>query len=260
MSYKGVIYFDLDGTLLDRDSQLSEENRQVLHQLHQKGYLSVIASGRSPKEIREVTRNTPINSYVALNGQYVRAADQVLCANAIATDHIRELLDLSSSLGHPVASYGESDYRINFVNEATTKLYQLDNAPLPQVDPDFHLQQDIYMLYLFSEAAELDSSYEQAFQGKLSFFRDSPFSLAFVNHGVSKKTGIERMNDYLTLDSTQNTYAFGDGGNDIQMLQCVAHPIAMGNASDQVKAHAEFVTRSNTDGGIAHALKHYGIL
>lgn len=54
--------------------------------------------------------------------------------------------------------------------------------------------------------------------------------------------------------------AFGDGGNDKQMLQHVSLAIAMGNAGDELKSIADFVTKDVDDDGVAYALKHYGLI
>ncbi|MDR0348571.1 MAG: HAD hydrolase family protein, partial [Tannerella sp.] len=60
--------------------------------------------------------------------------------------------------------------------------------------------------------------------------------------------------------SLSETMAFGDGGNDIPMLQHVACGIAMGNASDEVKAVAGYVTDSVDDDGLTNALRHFGLI
>ena len=58
----------------------------------------------------------------------------------------------------------------------------------------------------------------------------------------------------------EETMAFGDGGNDISMLRHAGIGVAMGNAKDDVKVIADYVTASVDDNGIADALKHFGIL
>ena len=57
----------------------------------------------------------------------------------------------------------------------------------------------------------------------------------------------------------EDTYAFGDGVNDISMVEEVAHGVAMGNAVDELKAVAEFVSSDIHDHGVAHGLEHYGL-
>ena len=64
---------------------------------------------------------------------------------------------------------------------------------------------------------------------------------------------------YYDIDLSE-TMAFGDGGNDIPMLKHVAISIAMGNANDDVKEIANYVTNDVEHDGIIHALKHFNLL
>ncbi|MCF1631770.1 MAG: Cof-type HAD-IIB family hydrolase [Tetragenococcus koreensis] len=258
--YKGVLFFDLDGTLLNRDSQISLENLWLLEHLAKQNYLSVIASGRSPKEIEEITEQTAISSYVSLNGQYVVIEGEVFADHRIAPELVDEVMTFSQQLGHPVACYTPTEYRVNFIDEATKKLYQLDNAPLPQVDPDFQTTVGVNMLYLFSEKISDDKLLEEKFNEVLTFYRDSPFSIAIVNKNRSKKAGIQELLTHLELTDLMNTYAFGDGNNDISMFEVVKYSVAMGNAGSNVKKAATFVTHDNETNGIHHALQHYDLL
>ena len=60
--------------------------------------------------------------------------------------------------------------------------------------------------------------------------------------------------------SREETMAIGDGGNDVEMLQHAGIGVAMGNARDEVKQVADYVTDSVDDNGVVNALKHYGLL
>ena len=77
--------------------------------------------------------------------------------------------------------------------------------------------------------------------------------------GGTKQLGIDKFLEYYGLD-LKDTMAFGDGGNDMQMLQHVSLAVAMGNAGDELKSIADFVTKGVDDEGIAYALKHYGLI
>ena len=77
--------------------------------------------------------------------------------------------------------------------------------------------------------------------------------------GGTKQLGIDKFLEYYGLD-LKDTMAFGDGGNDMQMLQHVSLAVAMGNAGDELKIIADFVTKDVDDEGIAYALKHYGLI
>jgi hydroxymethylpyrimidine pyrophosphatase-like HAD family hydrolase len=76
--------------------------------------------------------------------------------------------------------------------------------------------------------------------------------------GGNKSIGMEKILAYFGI-SREETMAFGDGGNDIPMLEYAGIGVAMGNASEEVQRHADFVTSGVDDEGIVHALKHFHI-
>lgn len=257
--YKALVFFDLDGTLLDSESKISKENHEVIIKLKENNILPLIASGRSPKEIKQITKGTSIDSYVSLNGQFNVVENEVISKHAISLKQIQELMMFSQTLDHSLACYTESEYATRYSNKSMVKLYQFDHAPLPKISADFHEQHDIYMLYLFSEEEEKDSLYREKFAEVFTFYRDSPYSLAIVLNGQSKKAGVQQVIERLNLDHLP-TYAFGDGNNDLGMFEAVETAIAMGNASAHVKNHADFITKSHMDDGIRFGLNHFGLL
>ena len=76
-----------------------------------------------------------------------------------------------------------------------------------------------------------------------------------ITHTNAKKSlGIEYVMNLKNIDR-DSTVAFGDGENDISMLQSAGYSIVMGNASDKVKEHADLITKSNNEDGVAYAIK-----
>ncbi|MGM0219684.1 Cof-type HAD-IIB family hydrolase [Enterococcus sp. AZ126] len=258
-NYKALVFFDLDGTLLDAESNLPKENHQAILQLRKNKILPLVASGRSPKEIKQITKGTPIDSYVSLNGQFNVVENKVISKHAIPLKYIQKLMALSKTLGHSLACYTADEYAACYSTESMEKLYKLDHAPLPQISANFYKEHEIYMLYLFSEDEETDRFYQAEFGDTFTFFRDSPYSLAVVLKGQSKKAGIQQIVEHLKLNELP-TYAFGDGNNDLGMFEAVQTAIAMDNASEHVKSHADFVTKSHMDDGICFGLNYFGLL
>lgn len=89
--------------------------------------------------------------------------------------------------------------------------------------------------------------------------RWSPYFADVVAKGCTKAVGIDRIIEHYGI-ALEETMAFGDGGNDIAMLQHVGVGVAMGNAMDDVKASADYVTTSVDEDGIAVALRHFGLI
>jgi Cof subfamily protein (haloacid dehalogenase superfamily) len=89
--------------------------------------------------------------------------------------------------------------------------------------------------------------------------RWNAYAMDIIPSSGSKKEGIKRVLEYYKIP-LENTMAFGDGENDIEMLEYVAIGIAMGNAGEKVKKAADYVTDGVDDDGILHALEHYHLI
>ena len=86
-----------------------------------------------------------------------------------------------------------------------------------------------------------------------------PLFADIIPRGSSKQVGIDKIAEYFGI-GIDECIAFGDGGNDISMLRHAGIGVAMGNATDEVKQNADYVTTPIDDGGILYALKHFNIL
>lgn len=94
---------------------------------------------------------------------------------------------------------------------------------------------------------------------QLNFYRNTPFSLDTVKKTVSKGNAVKLLQEKLQLTNIPS-YAFGDGPNDVALFEACDIKIAMGNGVSLLKEQADFITKSNTDGGIVHALKHFDLI
>lgn len=89
--------------------------------------------------------------------------------------------------------------------------------------------------------------------------RWNPLFTDIVPRGGSKQVGMEKLLAHFGI-RREECMAFGDGGNDIPMLRYAGIGVAMGNAREEVKAAADYVTSSVDEDGIAMALRHFGLL
>ena len=107
-----------------------------------------------------------------------------------------------------------------------------------------------------------DKEIEQEVMGQLPGLTATRWCDVFVDinaEGVNKAAGIRSFADYLGLDLSE-TMAFGDGGNDIPMLRAAGIGVAMGNASDEVKSYADYVTDHIDNDGLYKAFKHFNLI
>ncbi|MCK1234431.1 Cof-type HAD-IIB family hydrolase [Streptococcus uberis] len=258
MTYKGIVFFDLDGTLLNATSQVSPENRKALDQLKANGYLPVIATGRSVEELDNVLEESGIQSVAMLNGMVVEVDGTIISTQTIDKEDIQKTLELARSLGESIAFYTPEELVLADLSDGLKKHFDYFHGPLPRIDDSYYLTQDVNMILVGGSNKENDHLYQEAVPN-LRFLRNSPFSIDVVKKGFHKGTGVQIIKDYLGLEDIP-TYGFGDGGNDLDLLKAVDHPVAMENAIPELKALAEFITHKNTEDGIIFGLKHYGLI
>ncbi|WNQ10060.1 Cof-type HAD-IIB family hydrolase [Paenibacillus aurantius] len=253
-----MIFFDIDGTLLDHDKRLPDSTRQAVRELKEKGHSVAIATGRGPFMYKELREELGIDSYVSYNGQYVVWQGKPLYTNPIRPELLDSVTEYAVRHNHPIVYMDHDTMRSNteyhaYVEESigTLKVAQ------PSFDPKYHLGREIYQCLLFCTIGE-EQAYKDTF-GELDFIRWHQFSMDILPAGGSKAKGIEKMIEKLGIDRS-DVYAFGDHLNDLEMLQFAGTGVAMGNALDSVKKIAKVVTRAVDDDGIWHGLKQVGLL
>ncbi|WP_282801871.1 Cof-type HAD-IIB family hydrolase [Secundilactobacillus kimchicus] len=255
---KAVTFFDLDGTLLNAQTKLDADVIEAMHVLRKNDVLPVISSGRNLFEIRDIMAQTGIDSVVSANGDYVILNGQPIYEARFDLALMQQFDTFTSEkTGDAFAALNDQGARLNKPSQVADQAYDHVNSPVPAVDNQFWQTAAVYMMIVFTD--HNDELYQQTFADDFTFYRNTPYSMDIVIKGGSKQTGMKQL-----LNRTQfkgvPTYAFGDGNNDISMLELVDHPIAMGNALPHVKPYAEFVTTANIDHGIVNGLKHFDLI
>lgn len=221
-----AIFFDIDGTLVSfKNHQIPKSTFDALYKLKEKGIKLFIATGRG-KDGLDVLNDFPFDGYITLNGQYCYTNNQIIYSNTIKKEDLQALLDYLKDHQVPCGFTEENTKYFNYRDE--------------RVDEN--------------EEKEILSHMPHCISARWhpTFCDISPI-------GGTKQLGIDKFLEYYGLD-LKDTMAFGDGGNDMQMLQHVSLAVAMGNAGDELKSIADFVTKDVDDEGIAYALKHYGLI
>ena len=254
---KGLVFFDLDGTLLNKKGQVDLEVIEAIQQLKENGYEPLLATGRSPIEVSEVIQSTNIHSGVFMNGQVVIFKGELLIHYDIPKETIERLLKFATDNGHGITCYNIDAFKIIETVPFAQEAYEYIHTPTPDIVPAFYKEQVVNMMLLLSRDKD-DEAYQLAFP-ELRFIRNFPYALDVITAGNSKATGIRALIRTLNNNSI-TTYAFGDGANDLEMFQEVDFSIAMGNAIPLIKENADYVSTENDKGGVIQGLKHYHLI
>lgn len=258
MDLKSLVFFDLDGTLLNDKAQINDNLYDVIHQLKRNGHEPILSSGRSIELAKVGLTKTGISSYVLLNGQLIKFRDKEVCGDKIYTETIERLITFCKNNQLELAYYCKDDFRTTSDNTLVNKAYLYFGIIPPKVDKSYYKRHNILMMLIFSNRIELDEKLVEQFPD-LSFYRTSPYSLDIIPKNASKAEGIRRLIKENSLEHL-TTYAFGDEINDLEMMEMVDYSIAMGNAIDIIKEKANYIVDDNNNDGIIQGLSKLNLI
>ncbi|PIC64841.1 hydrolase Cof [Sporosarcina sp. P13] len=258
VSNKKIVFFDLDGTLMSRDKTILESSKQALKALQVKGVYTVICTGRAPLMFKWLLEELSFDSYISMNGQHVVFEGKEIYSNPIKREVLQQLTEVAERNGHGLTYATFESFVTNvaahpLVIGCTTRL----KIPYPPVDSNIFLHSDVNQVQIYSNVEETEE-YMDIFKG-YSFVRWDESSVDMLPDGASKAVGIQKILDYLNIP-IENSYAFGDGLNDMQMIQSVGTGIVMENGIAELKEVADVITASCDDDGILKGLLEIGLL
>lgn len=256
---RNIVFFDLDGTLLNDDKQINDSTREAIAALKAAGHIVAIATGRAPFFFDHIRQELNIDTYVSYNGSYVVLEGQVVFTNPLNAEALQTLTDLALNHNHAVVYMDHEGMRANVpsserINES---IGTLQVGILPTHDPLYYKERPIYQSLLFCAEGE-EQPYETLVQ-TFDFIRWHPYSVDVLPSGGSKFKGIQKIAEKLNIP-LERQYAFGDALNDLEMLRGIPNSVAMGNGMPEAKEAAKWVTASNNEDGIAQGLKLAGLL
>lgn len=253
---KAIVCFDLDGTLMQDDKTVAPDTLKAINALQANGSLPVIATGRNRFEVAALLAQTQIDTIVAANGSEVAYRGQTVKQVVLPTTLVADFTAFAAAHADPVGWYNASGFALSGENADTKANYQLLHLNA-HVEADWYQHHPVNFMFVFDRGHE--ALFQQRFKDELSLVRNNVRGLDVMKRGVSKQTGLSDLIQAAHLTGVP-TYAFGDAANDLPMFEFVEHPIAMGNATPEVKAQAEFVTTSNMAHGIANGLQQFGLI
>lgn len=256
-----AIFFDIDGTILSHNTKkVPDSTKQALHLLKEKGILTFIATGRHISEMKDLPLDDlEFEGYITLNGQYCYNNKEVIYDLPIHKQDINNIIDAIHKDPFPCIFVEDQLMYINYNNEAVQTVQNAISTALPDInDLNRGYSHPIYQVIPYGINQEKEDDIMKLMSHcKQTRWHDLAIDIIPANGG--KQNGIKEVLNYYHIQQNE-TMAFGDGNNDIDMFEYVELAIAMGNASQEVKNHANDVTNDIDDDGIYNALIKHHIL
>lgn len=247
-----AVFFDIDGTLLSYTThQMLQSTIEAVEAMRQKGIRMFISSGRPMILIPHFP--VEFDGYITVNGGYCFVGDTVVHRNAIDTDDCERWLSYVEQQQMTTMCFTDKEMYINRIDPVSVALRDQLGFEMPPLRPlDEMRGKEVYQ-FIAVQPAERDAEV-LSFLNRCRMPRWHHAFTDLIPCDSSKAVGIECMLSHFGIDR-EDSMAFGDGANDIEMLDYVGYGIAMGNAADIVKEHAKFTTDSADNDGIMKALK-----
>lgn len=259
-----LIALDVDGTLLNSRGEVSEETVRAIHEARRRGVRVVLSTGRSAPEAASFIRETGCDSLaVCLGGAAIMDADtgRHLRRWDMAPDAAAQVLAVLR--GQPLACMvfaGEANVLDPYSNGYFHACYPYESYLSSVVEaPDIERYLRSHDLPLTKIHARGDPAVFPALRARLgripglALTSSGPDNFEVVAAGVDKGKALCLLGREWDI-RPEDIAAVGDSDNDLAMLRAVGWPVAMGNASDEVKRAARMVTDGNDGDGVAHAI------
>ena len=253
-----IIFFDIDGTLIDMQKKhVTEKTLEALRRLQANGIRICLATGRSPVTLPRF-EGVEFDAYCTFNGSYCYAGEDEILSNPIGTQDVKKIIANASRIGRPVSLATKNRLAANGRDIDLIEYYAVINLGV-EVAPDFDAvaEDKVYQIMSGGRKEEYDDLLRDVSGAKIAAWWHRAVDIIPACGG--KGMGIEKILAHFGLDRSQ-AMAFGDGNNDIEMFQAVDHPIAMGNASDTLKALASDICGHVAEDGIYHYCMEQGLI
>lgn len=256
-----LIFFDVDGTLFRHDCQVPESTVRAIKKLDKAGHVAMVCTGRGACTLPEAVEALPLHGGVRGCGTYVSIDDRILVDEGVSGRDVKRIIDIMRSYGYPYFIENSDRFlcepeafpenfremfdrmktrypgRFRHVSETPSKIAKMTAYPSDDRLPQFIEDLSEWFNVITHE------EYEYA---------------EIIMKGYSKGTGVRLIMSELGI-SKEDTYGFGDSGNDIAMLDEVGTAIVMGDAPDYLK-EKYIPTASIYDDGIEKALIQLGLI
>lgn len=265
MNYKGAVFFDADGTLIDNPAGISKPTASTVNairQLQKNGWLTGLATGRAKCYTPAGTENL-FDCYVTSNGAYAEVQGKMICSEAIPAALLDELLSWLTANHYCVVVEGQEfcgvtdlsdpDYQHMMANYcfSAQKHFSLQESGRPN---------PVHKLMAAYSRKEMFFEFQKKFGAVVDITNQPGNQAADVGQkGISKAYGVRKILEALHIP-LEHTYAFGDADNDLTLLETAGIGIAMGRCTPDILQAAAYHTSTVAEEGITQGLLHFDLI
>lgn len=267
-----LVAIDLDGTLLNSNKQISNEDKEAINQAVNRGIKVIICSGRIYAGARIFARYLGINgAVIACNGAVIKDLEkgEVLYNDFLRMEDCIRALEICNEDDMYFHIYAD-DTMYTEKLEFSSEFYWKRNLELPKEDrieiklinnlkdemKNFHMNTSKIVVVSdnLEKLSKVRRKVEESYS--ISVMSSNFDNFEIVNRGVSKGNALKFLSGKLGIKKDE-IIAIGDNENDYSMLDFAGLGVAMGNAEEYIKGIADYITSSNNENGVSEVFKKF---
>lgn len=264
-----LLVLDMDGTLLNSDKKVSDGNRQALIEAQEKGIIVSLASGRNCASLSPFAQYIELDKYggflIGGNGQeiYEFKTKKLIKGNKVPLEVCKEIVEYALENKMEVTAHNDNNKRFYIHPEGSKSRHFDFNERNYNYETQYFCDEvdlDKIGIYISNQdELEVYNHFKSQFQGKAEVFIVNEERIEVSGYGVNKAQGIKVLCKLNNIKDDE-VMIFGDGQNDIDMMIAYPYSVAMGNAFDEVKKIAAYITDTNDHDGVAKAIYKYVLM
>ncbi|MDV2885005.1 Cof-type HAD-IIB family hydrolase [Alkalihalophilus pseudofirmus] len=261
-----MIVLDLDDTLLRDDHTISSRTKEALMQAQKNGVKVVLASGRPTYGMVPIANELKLADYgsfiLSFNGAKIinSKTNEEMYSSTLSPKQLHELYHVSQRENVGIHTYMENDIVTEANNEYTMIEGEITGMPVIEVERFVDAVDEPCVKALMvghpDRLVEVEKKLQEEFRGQLSVMRSKPYFLEFTEDGVTKGASLHSLITKLGIKQ-EEVIAMGDSYNDQTMIEFAGLGVAMGNAPDDIKEIANYVTDTNMNDGVAKVVEEF---
>ncbi|WP_245799697.1 Cof-type HAD-IIB family hydrolase [Virgibacillus proomii] len=276
---KKIIFMDIDGTLVNDNGVVPESAKSAVQKARENGHLIFISTGRSKAELYEDILDIGFDGIIGAVGGYIEVGQEVILHETVDPEDVQHLVDYFSQ--HGIDFYLESNGGLfaskyckkhirsiidKEIKENPGAKEEIEKGILPfhdaLIEGESSIRDDINKISFLGSDIPIEKISEEFgtkfnISSTVPIFGENSGELSIP--GTHKETAIVKVLEHLNINR-KNSFAYGDGMNDLEMIQYVHRGIAMGNAKEALKLVADDITDTPDEDGIFNSFVKYGLI
>ncbi len=259
---KKAVFFDIDGTLIDAAHGkpfMSPAVREAVRELQRQGHLTFIATGRPYAFLNEEIRSFGFDGFVLMNGAAVLLGDQLIYSKAMRPEVVQPVCAACEAHGIEYILHGIREVYLPEAYQHLRDFYESFHIDTSSFQTEFDRRAvTTYKMEFLAPDEAAAAVYDGFMSDELTGMQD-PFhrmNLELYARDETKGSGIIHALEHLSIP-VENSFAFGDGVNDFEMMETVGTGLVMGNAGAALKEKADVLVPSVHEDGVAAGIRDY---